>query len=170
MVAKITQQEETLYQALNPVVKSLGVELIDVDVRSHQGELLVKIIIDSDDGVGVDDCGRISEQVAPVIEVEDPELFQEARIEVSSPGVERRLRRPEEFEQFRGRNVTVKCYAPYQEKKEWTGDLNSLKDEEIKLDLDGGKNILIPLNQVASVRLNFDAESFLSSGGNNANG
>jgi ribosome maturation factor RimP len=173
MVANITRQEETLFQALKPVVASLGVDLIDVDVRDHKGELVAKIVIDSDDGIGIEDCGRVSEQVAPVLEVEDPELFRDAQIEVTSPGVDRRLRRSQEFDHYRDREVTVKCYAPFEGQKTWTGTIQSHTDEQLTIETcndDGVQSVSIPLDQVASVRLNFDADEFLSSGGNNQDG
>jgi ribosome maturation factor RimP len=170
MVANITRQEETLYQALKPVVSSLGVELLDVDVRDHQGELLVKVVIDDEDGIGVEDCGRVSEQIRPVLEVEDPELFREAQIEVTSPGVERRIRRTDEFDHYRDREVIVKCYGTYRDRKEWTGRITSYSENELTLETDTEGTISLPLDQVASVRFTFDAEEFLSSGGNDTDG
>lgn len=170
MVANITRQEETLYEALKPVVSSLGVKLIDVDVRDHQGELLVKVVIDDEDGIGIDDCSRISEQVAPVLEVEDPDLFRESQIEVTSPGVERRLRRTDEFNHYRDREVTVKCYGTYRERKEWEGRIDSSSEDELTLNTEQHGLVSIPLDQIASVRLTFDADDFLSSGGNETDG
>lgn len=170
MVANITRQEETLYQSLKPVVTPLGVDLLDVNVRDHQGELVVKIVIDSEDGIGVDDCGRISSQVAPVLEVEAPELFQQSQIEVTSPGVDRRIRRLDEFDHYRNREVLVKCYAPFRDRKTWTGTIRSHTDQELTLETDDGETVTIPLSQVASVRLTFDADEFLSSGGNDTDG
>jgi len=173
MVANITRQEETLYQTLKNVVAPLGVELIDVDIRDHQGELVVMIVIDSSDGVGMEDCQRVSEQVGPVLEIEDPDLFREARIEVTSPGVDRRLRRSEEFDHYQDREVIVKCYAPFEGNKTWTGRIHAYTDEKLTLVLtedQDGRTISIPLSEVASVRLTFDAEEFLSSGGKNTDG
>jgi len=170
MVANITNREESLYESLGPIVESMGVELVDVDVREHQGDVVVKIVIDSDEGVGVEDCGDISEQVAPVIEVEEPELFRESQLEVTSPGVERRLRRTEEFDRYSGRRVAVKCYAPYRDQKTWSGIIAGHDEETLDIRSDEDEMVKIPLDQIASVRLEFDAEDFLSSGGNNNDG
>lgn len=169
MVANITRQEEELYQALKPVVAPMGVDLLDVDVRDHQGDLALRIVIDDEDGVGVEDCGRISEQVSPVLEMEAPDLFREAQLEVTSPGVERRLRRTDEFEHYAARRVAVKCYAPYEGRKNWSGTIRDHTDDELTIETDEGEIANIPLNQVASVRLEFNAEDYLS-GGNNKDG
>jgi ribosome maturation factor RimP len=170
MVANITSQEKTLYESLRPVVESMGVDLVDVDVREHQGDVVIKIVIDSDEGIGIEDCGEISEQVAPVIEVEEPELFQGSQLEVTSPGVERRLRRTKEFDRYSGRRVSVKCYATYREQKNWSGTIERHDDEVLAIRTDEDNLIEIPLNKIASVRLEFDAEDYLSSGGNNNDG
>lgn len=166
MVSTITRQEDNLYEALKPVVAPLDVDLIDVDVRDHQGEGVIKIIIDSPEGIGIEDCGRVSDQVEPVVKIEETQLYREARLEVTSPGVERRLRRPEEFDRYRGRDVRVKCYAPFQDRKEWIGRLRSSSDEALTLGVENEGTVTLPMNQVASVRLEFNAEKFLSSGGN----
>lgn len=169
MVANITRQEEELYESLKPVVTSMGVDLLDVDVRDHQGDLVLRIVIDDEDGVGIEDCGRISEQVAPVFELEVPDLFREAQLEVTSPGVERRLRRADEFDHYAGRRVAVKCYAPYEGQKNWSGTIRDHTDDHLEIETDEGDIVEIPLNQVASVRLEFNAEDYLS-GGNNKDG
>lgn len=170
MIANITRQENSLFEALKPVVSSLGVELVDVDIRSHDGQQVVRVVIDSDEGIGIEDCGRISEQVTPVIELEDPKLLRNAQLEVTSPGVDRRLRRSDELQRYDGRRVNVKCYAPFREQKKWTGTIQSYTDDELTLKLDNDDSITIPMDKIASVRLDFDADKYLSTGGNNTDG
>lgn len=170
MVANITNREEELYEALQPVIAPMGIDLIDVDIRGHEGETIIKIVVDAPDGIGLDQCSDVTEQVAPVIELENAELYHEAQLEVTSPGVERRIRRIEELEHYQGRVVDVKCYAPFEEQKKWHGTIVSHTDEDLTIEPDDGESVTIPLNQIASIRLHFDADEFLASGGNDNDG
>lgn len=170
MVANITNRENELYEALKPVIAPMGINLIDVDVRGHEGETVVKIVVDSEDGVGLDECEDVTEQVAPVLELEDAELYHEAQLEVTSPGVERRIRRSEELGHYQGRVVDVKCYAPFRDRKEWRGTIRSHTEDELTIEPEDNETITIPLQQIASIRLHFDADEFLASGGHDNDG
>ncbi len=170
MVAKITSREQSLYESLTPIVDSMGVDLVDVDVREHQGDVAVKIVIDDDEGIGIEDCGDISELVAPVLEVEEPELFKNSQLEVTSPGVERRLRRTEEFDRYLGRRVSVNCFAPYRDQKTWSGTIQGHDQGTLNIRTGEEQTVEIPLDRIASVRLEFNAEDHLSSGGKNNDG
>ncbi|MFB6344598.1 MAG: ribosome maturation factor RimP [bacterium] len=165
MVANITNREDELYEALKPVTAPMDVKLIDVDIRGHEGETLVKIVVDSEDGIGLDECEEVTQQVAPVLELEDSELYHDAQLEVTSPGLERRIRRSEELDHYQGRDVDVKCYAPFEDRKKWRGTIVSHTDDELTIEPDDVEPVTIPLNKIASIRLHFDADEFLASGG-----
>lgn len=164
-MSKITERERNLFEALRPIVEPLGVRLLDVEIRTHEERPVVRVIISSEDGVGSDTCRRVSENVSPVLELEDFGFAGPYDLEVSSPGVERRLRRPREYELFQGREVEVTCYAPYEDRKTWRGTLEDRTDEALIVNVESNKTVEIPHNLVASVRLYFDAEAALNSGG-----
>ena len=139
--------------------------LVDVELKTHGDRPSVRVIIDSDDGVDSGVCSRVSQSISPVLDVEDPGFTGEYDLEVSSPGLDRRLRRPEEYEWFRGQEVEVTCYSPFREKKTWVGVLRDYSGDELSLETDDDESISIPDNNIASVRLHFDAEAALKSEG-----
>lgn len=165
----VTNTENTLFEELKPIVNPIGVNLIDVEILTHESEPVIRVVIDSDQGVGTVLCEKVMHHVQPVIEMDDDSTLREAQIEVTSPGVRRKLRRREEYERFAGRTVEIRCYAPVRDKKEWTGTLKGYDDENIKIELNDGSEIDLPDEKVASVRLYFDAEDALSSGGSQNN-
>lgn len=161
----ITSKEEELYEALKPIVAPLGVDLIDVELKTHGDRPAVRVVIDSEEGVDSGVCTRVSRNVSPVLDVEDPGFTGAYDLEVSSPGLERRLRRPSEYEQFQGHELEVTCYAPFKEQKEWVGTLSDYSEEGLTLELENDDLIEIPEEKIASARLHFDAEKALKSEG-----
>ena len=170
-MAEITNREQELFESLKPIVEPLGVKLIDVEIKTHGGESILRVVVDDEEGVGLALCEKISRQVAPVLELEEENLLHKFELEVSSPGLRRRLRRDFEYDYFSSRQVEVKCYGTYRERKQWEGELRGVSEEGIILDVEGDEDeITIPTEQVASVRLKFDAEEALNSGGSSNDG
>lgn len=165
MTATVTRREDELYEALLPVVEPLGVSLVDVEVRDAQGASGLRVVIQAPEGVSTGLCERVTRYVRPVLEVEREVLGKFDELEVTSPGVRRRLRRPNEYERFAGREVVVTCYAPFQDRKEWRGTLEGRVDDGVRVVPEGGDPVDIPEDRVASVRLYFDAEAALKNGG-----
>lgn len=165
MTTTITRREDDLYEALLPVVEPLGVALVNVEIREAQGASGLRVVIQAPEGVSTGLCERVTQHVRPVLEVEREALGDFDELEVTSPGVRRRLRRPNEFERFAGREVVVTCYAPFREQKEWRGTLEGRVHENVRVVPEGGEPVDIPEDRVASVRLYFDAEAALKNGG-----
>ena len=107
--------------------------------------------------------------MSPVLDLEDLGFPGTYDLEVSSPGVKRRLRRPAEYKFFVDRDVEVTCYAPYREHKTWKGVFRGQSEEGIVIDIPNGETVKIPENKVASIRLFFDPEEALKSGGRSPN-
>lgn len=170
MSDSVTNREQQLYENLRPIVEPMEVELIDVEIKTHEEEPLVRLVVDTPEGVELDKCQQISDYISPLLELEAPELPEPYNLEVSSPGLKRKLRREAEYEKFSGREVVVKCYAPFEGQKEWQGTLAGKQEKSILLtDTDSGE-IEIPFDKVASVKLYFDAEAALKTGGKNNHG
>jgi ribosome maturation factor RimP len=165
LTVTITSKEQELYDALEPVVEPLGVDLIDVELKTHGERPSVRVVIDNDDGVGSGVCSRVSESVSPVLDVEDPGFTGEYDLEVSSPGLERRLRRSGEYERFQGQAVEVTCYGSFKDQKKWIGTLTEYDGDNLIINPDDTESVSIPENNIASVRLHFDAEAALKSEG-----
>lgn len=117
---------------LEKTVVGLGYELVDVELANH-GRLM-RIFIDKIGGVNVDDCAAVSNHLARLFAVEDVEYD---RLEISSPGLDRRLKRSKDFERFAGERVQVKLRIPIDGRKRLAGVLQNVRENGFQLDVDG---------------------------------
>ena len=142
--------KEHLIELLEPAVAAMGFELADLD--AHLGRRgLLRLYIDREGGVTVDDCQRVSEQVGALLDVEDP-LPGSYVLEVSSPGFDRRLRTRAHFERFVGERVRIELRDPRDGRRNFTGRLTGVEDEDALLEVDG-EVWHLPLNDIAVARL-----------------
>ena len=142
---------DTVAQFARPVVEANGCTLWDVEyVREGTGRFL-RLYIDKDGGVGIDDCEKISRALDPVLDEEDP-IPESYQFEVCSAGLERALKRPGDFERFLGSPVTVKLYRPRNGQKELPGILRGYDDGRVTVEC-SGETITFEKSEVALVRL-----------------
>ena len=148
MSAKIEERVEEIVRGLLTTVPEL--ELVDVEYVRER-DYYLRVYIDKDGGIDIDDCQALSERLEAILDREDfiPDAYI---LEVSSPGIDRVLRKPRDFERERGKQVDVMLYAPFDGKKQWTGALTDCDDKI--LTIDGG--IQIPMEQVSQIRLHID--------------
>jgi len=126
-----------LTELLEPEVNTLGYELVDVELRLGGRSGLVRLFIDSEAGITLEDCERVSHQVSALLDVEDP-IPGHYVLEVSSPGVNRRIRKPADFARFRGERAKVELVAPNTEgRRRFTGVLASVEDDGFSIEVDG---------------------------------
>ena len=118
-----------------PVVEALGLELVEVQFRRESGWVL-RLFIDSPKGVTVDDCAAVSRQVSSYLEVEDV-IEQAYTLEVSSPGLERPLKRKEDFVRFCGRQARIKFREPIDGQRVFIGLLSTLEENILTMDIEG---------------------------------
>ena len=136
------------------VAQSEGIEVVDVELKGGGRNQLLRISIDKPEGVTHADCEFISQQVGTILDVEDVVPGQYT-LEVSSPGVERKLLKPRDFERFQGKKVKITLHQPVQNQTYWEGTLAGYRDGVVTLDA-GGKNIDFRLDQVAKANLKFE--------------
>jgi len=117
---------------LEKTVGGLGYDLVDVELANH-GRLM-RIFIDKVGGVNVDDCAAVSNHLARLFTVENVEYD---RLEVSSPGLDRRLKRSKDFERFAGERVQVKLRIPIDGRKRFAGVLQNVREDGFQLDVEG---------------------------------
>ena len=134
-----------------PVVRELGCELWDVEYVREGGRWVLRVFIDKDGGVGIDDCEKVSRALDPVLDERDP-VADSYTFEVSSAGLERTLKQPSHFQRFIGENVEVKLYKPSGGSKVFTGALRSYDKGDVTIDLNG-EELRFSKEQVAAVRL-----------------
>lgn len=134
-----------------PVVEQNGCQLWDVEYVREGGEWFLRLYIDKDGGVNINDCEAISRAVDPVLDEEDP-IPESYRFEVCSAGLERTLKRPSDFERFMGSPVLVKLYRPRNGQKEFAGVLSGYEDGNVTVTLPG-KTLTLEKSEIALVRL-----------------
>lgn len=141
-----------VWEIVQPIAEQLGLKLWDVRFVKEGATWYLRIFIDRDGGVSIDDCERMSRAVDAPLDEADP-IEQSYFLEVSSPGIERELTRPEHYEAMAGREVCVNLYRPIDGEKYVIAQLVGLRDKNVVMtDLDGVE-FEIPLKDAASVCL-----------------
>ena len=142
---------DELHDLLEPTIERLGYELTDLDVRlSGQGGLL-RLTIDKPEGIDLDDCEKVSHAVSALLDVEDP-VPGNYNLEVSSPGLDRKLTKVEHFQRFEGETLKVTMRFPIEGRRRFRGTLVSSNDENIVVEVDGESHSL-PLTMIDTARL-----------------
>ena len=133
-----------------------GLEVVEVQMLGGGGTRVLRIFIDKPEGVSHADCEHVSHNVGTILDVEDVIPGGRYTLEVSSPGVERKLSRPREFERFVGRKVKVVLREPIENQKSWVGALQSFAEGIITLEPSPGKSVQFPLELVEKANLKFE--------------
>ena len=145
---KVTEQVAAFAE---PVVQEYGCELWDVEYVREGSEYFLRLYIDKEGGVDIDDCEAISRAMDPILDEKDP-VPGSYHFEVCSAGLERALKRPRDFERFMGSPITVKLYRPYNGLKELPCVLRGYEDGKLTVE-SGKETITFEKSQVALVRL-----------------
>ena len=144
--------ETGLSKLIEPVVQELGCELWGIEKLQQGRQVVLKIYIESADGINVDDCARVSRQVSAILDVEDP-ISGEYMLEVSSPGVERRLFKPEHFNVCKGEKVQITLRQAFDGRRKFKGLLCGLEDEEVVIRVDDAQEIVLPMDSIERARV-----------------
>ena len=142
---------EELAKLLEPTVEGLGYELIDIEVRLGGKGGLVRLFIDKPDGIDLDDCEQVSLAVSALLDVEDP-VPGNYNLEVSSPGLDRKLTKIEHFQRFEGETVKVQMRFPIEGRRRFRGTLVTSDEDNIVVEVDGESHSL-PLKTIDTARL-----------------
>jgi len=138
------------------VVESEGMELVEVEVKGGGNQRLVRISIDKPAGVTHADCELVSQQVGTILDVEDVVPGGRYTLEVSSPGVERKLLKPQDYQRFQGKKAKVTLREPVDGRRTWEGTLAGLVDNTVALEVGQGQTIRFPFEQVQKANLKFE--------------
>lgn len=151
---------ERLRPALERIVDFAGMELVHVEAHPESGGLVLRLYIDREGGVTLDDCATVSRQISAQLDLEDP-IPGHYTLEVSSPGLDRPLVKDRDFERFAGNPVRIETAAPLQGRRHFRGRLGRLEGGMVRLALEDGSEVSIPRELVTRARL----EPELGSGG-----
>lgn len=143
-MSKVTEKVEALAR---PIIEDEGCELWSVEYVREAGSWYLRVFIDKEGGVGIDDCERISRRLDPILDEADP-IPDSYVFEVGSAGAERELKRPSDFEKFMGSEVEVKLYQPYEGKKSLVGKLEAYENGDITI-----SSVQLRKSQIAQVKL-----------------
>jgi ribosome maturation factor RimP len=156
---------ERAARVAEPLVQAEGLELVDVEYVREPGGWILRLFIDRpgrdplsrEGGVGLEDCTRVSHAVETALDVEDV-VDHAYSLEVSSPGVNRPLRKPVHFQRVLGKRIKVKTYGPLgvPGRKSFTGTLENVADDGVTVHVEGGPAFTIPFRDIAKAHLDFD--------------
>jgi ribosome maturation factor RimP len=138
------------------VVESEGMELVEVEVKGGGNQRFVRISIDKPEGISHADCELVSQQVGTILDVEDVVPGGRYTLEVSSPGVERKLSKPKDYERFQGKKVKIALREPVEGSRHWEGALAGFQAGLITLEAGAGKTVQIPYQLVQKANLKFE--------------
>lgn len=147
-MSKIT---DIVFDLAKPIVEEEGCSLWSVEYVREAGTWFLRVFIDKEGGVGIDDCERISRRLDPILDEADP-IEASYTFEVGSAGADRELKRPSDFEQFMGHDVEVKLYQPVNGSKLYVGALKGYEDGKVTITF-GRNELSFTKQQTAQVRL-----------------
>jgi ribosome maturation factor RimP len=134
-------KDSLLADLVAPVVAALDYELWGVEYLAHGKQSVVRIYIDSPDGIDVDDCARLSRQISSVFDVEDP-IMGEYTLEVSSPGMDRPLFTLAQFGRYIGEQVKIRLRSPFEGRRKFFGLITGIEGDEVVVAVDDHEYLL----------------------------
>jgi ribosome maturation factor RimP len=142
----VSAKLKLLHELIEPVVQGLDLELWGIEYNAAGKTSMLRIYIDSPNGVSVDDCARVSHQVSGVMDVEDP-ITENYTLEVSSPGMDRPLYTLAQYEEFVGHVIQLRLRSPFEGRRKFKGILNGVEGEDVLLVVDNTE-YLLPLDLI----------------------
>lgn len=141
-------------QLAEPQVSGLGLELVDVEYVKEGAHWYLRIYIDKEGGVDIDDCTAVSHKLSQILDRENP-IPQAYMLEVSSPGIERPLRKREDYEKYKDELISVYTTEPFNGFSRFTGNLVGLVENNVVLEYEG-QEVAIPFDLVERAHLTFE--------------
>jgi|TARA_Y100001936_G_scaffold249570_1_gene300209 ribosome maturation factor RimP len=145
-VINLSAQRDKLEEMLRPGIEALGFDLWGIEYQSHAKRSMLRIYIDAEAGISVDDCAKVSHQVSGVLDVEDP-ITGEYTLEVSSPGMDRPLYRLEQYAEYIGSDINIRLRIAFEGRRKFQGRLVAIEGDEVVIQLDGHE-YLLPFEQI----------------------
>ena len=141
-------------ELLEPLLLEKKLELVDIEIKGRGAKKLLRIYIDKQGGVTVDDCASLSRELGVLLDVHDL-IAGSYTLEISSPGLRRALKGPKDYERFVGKKVKINTYDDIEKKNLFIGRLVEYRENTAHLDVDGVK-YLIPLENIQKANLELD--------------
>jgi ribosome maturation factor RimP len=145
------QAPEHLVNLIEPTVEGLGYECVGIEFNPHPQHGLLRVYIDADNGILLEDCTKVSHQLSGLLDVEDP-ISGNYQLEVSSPGADRPFFKLSQFEQYIGSVITVNVFKPINKQRKITGFIDSVEDNRVLIQ-QADQLLEIPLQAMSKARL-----------------
>jgi len=151
MSREIVDQVRSLAE---PILSVEGMDLVEIQYRREANGWVLRLTIDKEGGVTLDDCSRVNQEVGRILDVEDfiPTRYH---LEVSSPGLDRPLKGEKDFVKHQNRLIKVKTFEPIDQRRQFKGKLLGLVENQIHLEIDGGI-LRIPLSNISKANLEIE--------------
>ena len=148
---------QRLVELLQPLVEDLGYEFVGLEYMNNPKQSVLRIYIDGEEGVGLEDCEKVSRETAALLDVEDP-IKGHYNLEISSPGLDRPLFTPEQYARFAGEEAKLSLFAPQDGRRKFKGVIVSADDAAVRMNVDG-EEVELAFANIAKGRLvpDFDA-------------
>lgn len=144
-----------------PILSSLGLELVDIEYKREGRTMVLRLFIDREGGITLDDCATVNRELAEILDVEDF-ISAHYTLEVSSPGLNRPLKKAADYERYRGRLIRIKTFELFPDdagnpRKTFLGELLGLDGGIVRVKLTEGQTAGIPLEKIAKANLEFES-------------
>jgi len=148
---------ETIMDLTEPILADMGFELVDLEYLMERGRWILRLYIDTEKGVTLDDCARVSRELGDVMDVHDV-IEHRYVLEISSPGLDRPLRREKDFIRVIGKRIKVRMVAPIQGRRNFTGYLVDFQEGNLFMETNGEK-VSLPRSDVEKANLVYEFEA-----------
>lgn len=138
-------------ELLEPTVEDLGYELVFIELGNQGKQSILRLYIDAPGGIQIDDCETVSRQLSALLDVEDP-VSAEYTLEVSSPGLDRPLVKPDHFKQFLGEQARITMYSHVMGRRKFTGEMVEASNDLVVVEVDG-ESYELPYKDMDTARL-----------------
>lgn len=144
-------KNKTLHDLFEPEVVAIGYELLGIELSQNGNGSILRIYIDKEEGIDIDDCAKVSRQLTGILDVEDP-IAGNYDLEVSSPGLDRPLFKIEQFKKFIGETVKLKLYEKLDGRKNFIGKLNAVDENEVVINCEDNE-YTVQFEQIERARI-----------------
>jgi len=155
--------DQAIQNQLAAMVAAEGLELLATEVVGSGPKTVLRLVVDGPEGVDLDRCATVSRQASAILDVEDP-IQHRYLLEVSSPGLDRKLYRPLDYERFAGRRVRLRLKPGYREHRMVVGQLVGFEGDAVRVQSDTGQDLRFRLEDIFEARLEVDWNSIMSEG------
>jgi ribosome maturation factor RimP len=155
--------DQNLCDELADMVAAEGLELLATEVVGSGPKTVLRLVVDGPEGVGLDHCATVSRQASAILDVEDPIQYRYV-LEVTSPGLDRKFYRREDYERFAGQRVRIRMKPSYREHRIVVGELKGLRDDSVQIVNDSGQDVHLRLDEIFETRLEVDWDAIMKEG------